>query len=124
MRAEAEQGFTLIEVLVALVMVATLLTVLGNGIASAGQRRQQTDEKIEAILLIRSVIAEASAASYSTLPALGENNGLAWSVAQTPLRLSNNGLFGLIQIEAEIRDHAGSLVLSMRTRRLKRLVPA
>jgi prepilin-type N-terminal cleavage/methylation domain-containing protein len=115
----AEQGFTLIEVLVALVVSALLIAIVADGAANARTREKAAQQKREAVLIASGLIAEATAAHYSTEPMIGELNGLRYEVSQRIGVADPRGLFALVLIDATIRDAKGHVLFTGGTRRMK-----
>jgi prepilin-type N-terminal cleavage/methylation domain-containing protein len=120
----AEYGFTLIEVLVALVVSTILIAIVADGAASARRREKAAVQKREVLLLARGLIAEAAAAPYSVEPQSGEINGLRYDVVQRVGAAHRRGLFALIIIDAAIRDKDGRALFSGETRRVKAVGPS
>jgi general secretion pathway protein J len=58
MTARAQRGFTLVEVLVALALMALLATVAWRGVASMAQAKQTADARVEETLRLGTVMAQ------------------------------------------------------------------
>lgn len=75
----AEAGFSLIEVLVALAVIAGMSSMLFDSISTHAQAASRTVQKREAVLLARSLLAQASIApGPGELAATGHWRDLSW----------------------------------------------
>ena len=121
MRAEArhEKGFTLVEVLVALVVTALLMAIVLDGAATARERNRKSAEKREAVLLARNLLTRASVGPFQKTPITGTSNGLTWQLSERIERSDRRGLFGLIRIEARITNRKERQLLVVDTLRIK-----
>ena len=75
-----QNGFTLIEVLVALVVTSLLLGLVMTGALSARKRIHDSIEEQEAVLLAGSLVRTRSAAPFDLQPAEGSSGSLHWQV--------------------------------------------
>ena len=119
MHPKMEKGFTLVEVLVALVLTAVLLGILVDGLAVARQRARHTAEQQAAAFLAQSMITQAATSPFSEEPAVAVEGMLKGTVTQKMLRLSPNKLLGLVAIEAKVVNRRGETIMALGTRRLK-----
>ncbi len=78
--SQNEQGFTLLEVLVALVVAGLLVAVLANGAISANQSVARTDNQAEKLIIAETVLNNAIA-RRPLINAKGDSNGIAWEVS-------------------------------------------
>lgn len=113
------RGFTLVEVLVALVIAAMLTAILLGAATTARARLARAEQRRKAVFVARSLLAENAVAAFDREPKSGSTNGLDWTVGQALIRPDPRGKFGLVEIKAAIADGAGHVLLSARTRRLK-----
>lgn len=76
-----EDGFTLLEVLVAFVILAGSLGLIYNFLMSGAMRSEASSAQMKAILMAQSKMAESQ-----TLPpqSEGDSNGFHWTVMRTP----------------------------------------
>jgi len=114
-----EKGFTLVEVLVALVVTALLMAIVLDGAATARERNSKSAEKREAVLLARNLLTRASADPYQKTPQTGTSNGLTWQISERVERSDRRGLFGLIRIEARIANRKERQLLVVDTLHIK-----
>ena len=123
MRARCDPGFTLIEVVVALVVTSFLLVIIMDGAVTARQRTRQAEQREEAVFLARSLIARGTVAPYSEVPELGRSNDLDWRVSQRIVMRDPRGFVGLVLLRAEIVDLAGHHIFSAAVRQVKSMRP-
>ena len=121
MLPQREQGFTLVEVLVALVMAALLTTLLIDGSATARSRTARAAEMQKAVFLARTLLARAAVAPIGTSPAQGATNGFGWIVREQVILPDPRRLYGLVELEASVSSPKGVSLFAARTRRLKML---
>jgi prepilin-type N-terminal cleavage/methylation domain-containing protein len=122
MRAE-EAGFTLVEVIVALVASAALLAIISNGAATAGDRQAKAERQREAVLLARTLVAEGAAAAYRSAADSGVEGSLHWRRGEQPIAEDSRGLYVLARIDVEVADHSGTRLAALTARRLKPVQP-
>jgi prepilin-type N-terminal cleavage/methylation domain-containing protein len=122
MRPE-RNGFTLVEVLVALVITALLLSIVVNGAVSAREREQVADAKREAALLARDLAARTSILPFEPGRRRGTQGGLAWTVTESVAAADPRGRHVLAAIEVKVAGAAGAALFAGETRALK-TVPA
>lgn len=104
MMARGERGFTLVEVLVALVVTALLLGVIGNALANSSARVQDDRQRSAALL-----IAEAELSMRSDAPfAEGETSRREgpWRIItrETQVARDPRQLLLLAEVVVEVRD--------------------
>lgn len=119
--AVRRNGFTLVEVLVALVVTALLLTIVMNAAVAARQRAQLTAQKRDAIILSRTLLTEAAVEPYWQGSRTGVDQGLHWQVKQGPAMEDPKKRFILASIGVTVSSERGTLLFSVGTRRLKSL---
>jgi prepilin-type N-terminal cleavage/methylation domain-containing protein len=112
-------GFTLVEVLVALVVSSLLLAIVMDGALSARSRARLTEDRREAVLLARELIAQTSVAPYSGRVHRGSRDALAWQVAETPAMVDPRRRFILAAIRVDVIGRNGAGLITVHTRRLK-----
>lgn len=121
---QPQAGFTLVEVLVALMVTALLLTVIFDGVATSQSRLKRSTERQEAAVLASEVLGRAAAADYKPGTRSGESNGRKWELEETVAMADPRGQFVLAQLTATIFDRHGRKISSFATRRLKVLARA
>jgi prepilin-type N-terminal cleavage/methylation domain-containing protein len=113
------QGFTLIEVIVALVITSIILTLVMNGALDAKARRLRADDRDRAVLLASSLITRQTAAAAGVMERTGKTDRLNWTLRETELARDPRGFFVLDRIEVRLVDRAGKELYSVATRKLK-----
>lgn len=116
-----ELGFTLVEVLVALVVTALLMAIVIDGAATARDRNRASAEKREAVLLAQGLLTQASVENFQKTPRSGTSGRLAWQLSENVEKTDRRGIFGLIRIEARIETRKGRPLLAVDTLRIKTL---
>ena len=120
MRAERrEAGFTLVEVLVALVATSLLLAIIMNGAVEAREREARAEARREAALLARELVARTGVAPFSDATRQGEVRGLRWTVSETAAARDPRSRFILSAIAVTVRSDDDVLLFSGETRRIK-----
>lgn len=117
--AQKEAGFTLIEVLVALVIVSLLLGTVMIGLVEAKARRRSASDKREAVMLAARLVAERAAAPYETAASEGHERGLHWEVYEAPAAVDPQRRFVLARISVEVRTVSGALLFGGETAKIK-----
>lgn len=113
----ASQGFTLMEVLVALLVAGFLLAIVMNGALTARARLASDRERAAALALAEEKLAESLAAP--TAPAAnGRADRLSWAVAVTPLAADRRGLFQLEEISVVTGTEGAPALVRLSRRRL------
>lgn len=118
----ASEGFTLIEVVVALSITALLLMLTMNGALEAKERQRRADDRDEAMLLAARLVYEQTATPAGNSQRTGETERLSWSLTETELARDPRGFFVLDRIEVRLRDRQGKPLYAVSTRKLKPLV--
>lgn len=83
MRAQA-RGFSLLELLVALSIMALSLAMLYRSMGSSARQAGQMDVQQRAVLLAQSLLASRDAVTGSGWNQEGEDGGYVWRVRSTP----------------------------------------
>jgi len=120
---EAEGGFTLIEVLVALVATSLILGIVTEGAVLARRREKTAEMKREAVLLAGHLLAETRAAAFAPAVRSGREGAMNWEVRETAAAADPRGQFVLSGIAVGVRAPDGRLLFAGETRALKS-VPA
>lgn len=95
-KAQSE-GFTLLEVLVALVVAGVLVAILANGAVNADARLALTDERSQKLLVAQTVLDEALA-KRPLLNAAGSVDDIEWEVSVIPLAKDPRGTSALYRV--------------------------
>jgi prepilin-type N-terminal cleavage/methylation domain-containing protein len=112
-------GFTLIEVLVALVVTALILGIVMNAALQAKTRAVAAQDKQEAVMLARSLIAGRAVAPFDPVARRGEAGRLRWSVSERSLAADPRALFLLTEIDVSVRNAGGAAVAALKLRKIK-----
>lgn len=115
----AEEGFTLIEVIVALVVVSLTLTLIMRGALDAKTRRMRAEDRDKAILLASSLIAEQRIRPAGANVRTGTAHGITWEVRESELARDPRGFFVFDRIEVVLVDLQGKPLYAVATRKLK-----
>lgn len=101
------RGFLLVEALVALAIVAMMAGLVFETTWQMARTAAQTDDRRQALLLARSVLAAASVTGQvPAIPASGSDNGLAWQVRLEPFNGVEQPGVPLQQVHVVISDAA------------------
>ncbi|WP_016747769.1 type IV pilus modification PilV family protein [Rhizorhabdus wittichii] len=116
----ADHGFTLIEVLVALVVTALLLAILLEGVETTRHLKQTNLERVEATRLSRSILAGLAGTNQPFAQREGNEAGLHWIVSERPLITDPRGFYQLVEIRIDVTDKDAHRVQSFVTRKLRK----
>jgi prepilin-type N-terminal cleavage/methylation domain-containing protein len=114
-----ERGFTLIEVLVALVVTSLILAIVMNASLEAKARAVAAADKQDASLLAQSLIAGRLIAPFDATPRGGEAGGLRWSVTESRAAGDAQAPFLLAEIAVTVRDGKNVALAGLKARRIK-----
>jgi Tfp pilus assembly protein PilV len=85
-KSKGQEGFTLLEALVALALVLAFAAVLGPHLSQARRIMDHAEGRVAAQVLLRSLLdAPFGRSSLANASLKGEANGLQWSVIAEPL---------------------------------------
>lgn len=119
-----EDGFTLVEVLVAFVVAGLLLGIVFETMTGARARKQQMETRMEAVLLAEQLLREDEIGGYRSAPRAGHTDALNWKVEQQVLRLDPTQRWALVEIRAQISEKTAkdpdSVLFAAALRKLKR----
>lgn len=116
---DKEDGFTLIEVLVALVVTGLLLGIVMNGALVAKQRSKVAADKQAALLLASSLIAENVVEPFKEQSPGGSEGNLKWELVEHSIARDPRGFFSLAEIKVTVSDQTGIKLTELTTRKLK-----
>lgn len=111
-------GFTLVEVLVALVVTAFVLAILFDASTSAGRRERANRDRWQAILLARQILTEHKAGAFVPGEAAGTDGRLRWKLVESDIRRDPKGLYVLARIDVQISRTGGGILLSQEAQAL------
>jgi len=119
MRPRSESGFTLIEVLVALVVTSLILAIVMNASLQAKTRAVAAGEKHSALMLAGSLVAGRSIAPYDPVASSGETGGLRWRVTERQVAGDPRAAVLLAEIAVSVRNGKGVALSTATARRIK-----
>ena len=121
MRAEPfnNAGFTLVEVLVALVVSSLLLAIIFDGSATGRRRVKASQESRRALLLADDLLARAAAQPMGTASVQGTSGPLTWSVDENVISRDPRNLSALVELRTAVADDKGHRLFTGALRRLK-----
>jgi prepilin-type N-terminal cleavage/methylation domain-containing protein len=117
----SEAGFTLIEVLVALVVTALLLAIVFQGSSAALARLHATEDRRAALLYGRYLLLRGSVLDYGGGNGQGRQGHLDWSSDEHLILTDNRRLNGLMRIHVAVRDSQGRTLFDQSVLRMKLL---
>ena len=120
-RFPRETGFTLVEVLVALVVSALLVVLLIDGARSAIASAHRAKAREQALLIAQAVLTRAQVAPYGQSPAGGSESGFTWTLSEVPVLSDPRGAFVLSGLHVSVKSFNGGELASFDARRLKQL---
>jgi len=114
----SQSGFTLIEVLVALVISSLLLAIIFDGASSARRRARSAEDRRLAVLLGDNLLSNA-AAKMGDADLKGMTDGLSWTVSETSLANDARNMFALVSDTVIISDKNQHQLFAGELRRIK-----
>ncbi|MDF0487771.1 hypothetical protein PX554_06485 [Sphingomonas sp. H39-1-10] len=124
MKPEApETGFSVVEALVALAIIAAMTSLLFEAISTSARAHTKIADKREAILLAQSLLAQATISQgVGDLPPSGQTNRFRWRVTN---RIIDGGArdtgVPLQEVKIDVADRgSGQSLVRVQTLRLER----
>lgn len=114
-----QNGFTLVEVLVALVVSALLLTILFDGLIASQERARAQRQGSEALALAASLLEERRNAGPVAPSLQGRSNGFAWRVHEEEIARDPRQVFALVGVKAEVGTAKAPKLVSLQRRYLR-----
>lgn len=99
-RRPPQNGFTLVEVLVALVVTALLAAILMDGAVSAKLRGQNQELQLEALVVAQSHIEALRDEPGEPSQRNGQEGGISWALEEQEIARDPRGVF--VFVEASI----------------------
>ena len=119
MKTAKASGFTLVEVLVALVVSSLLLAIVFDGASSARRRARGAEDRRLAVVLGDNLLTEAAAKPMGHAAAKGTTDGLSWTVSEAPVAHDARNLFALAAVSVAIVDRNKHQLFAGELRRIK-----
>lgn len=120
---DSETGFSLVETLVALAVIAGMAGILFEAVAANAQAASGLARRREAVMLAQSLLAQATMPpGPGELAEKGEWNGLAWRFSRRPIAVGarDSGL-PLEEVRIDVvAQPGGRRLVTVRTLRLDR----
>ncbi len=108
-----EQGFLMVEALVALAIAALMAALVFDSVWQMGRTAIAASDQRQALLLARSVLAAASVPGpASPIPATGTEGRMAWSITSEPFASAAQDGLALASVRVAVRDAATGRVLA------------
>ncbi len=119
MRPHSESGFTLIEVLVALVVSGLLLGAIFQASGLAMARLRVAEQRRLALLDGSYLLTRAGVEDFSSATRSGTTDGLRWTYEEQALATDPRGLFVLARIHVALAGADGAILFDRSVERLK-----
>ena len=117
--APRRNGFTLVEVLVALVVTSFVMAILFNGALGARDRAHKASQKTAAIQLAGTLSTEATVGPFAPGVRSGDVGTLRWQVSETTVMTDPRGFFALAEIQVAVNGSDDQALYKVVTRKLK-----
>ena len=114
--APIRNGFTLVEVLVALVVSAMMIAIIMDGAVTAKSRSHNSENQIDALLSAQSHIETLRGQPGEPTRLSGEDGEILWSLVEQEIVRDPRGAFSLVeaQISAGPEDRRNLVFLQKR----------
>lgn len=120
-RAKGEAGFTLIEVLVALVVTSILLVIVMNGAVSAQARAKAVSERREAVRVAAALYAERANTEFKEGLTSGNEGKIHWQAEERAVMRDQQGLLVLSEMHLTLSNAQKVKLYELVGRKLKAL---
>lgn len=121
-QAPRQNGFTLVEVLVALVVTAFLAAILMDGAVSAKMRGQNQKLQMEALVAAQSHIETLRDLPGEPSQLTGQENGIFWSLQEKEVARDPRGAFVFVEASITAGSEDKPKLVSLQKRYLKKLL--
>jgi prepilin-type N-terminal cleavage/methylation domain-containing protein len=119
---KSEQGFTLIEVLVALVVTSFLVAIILDGSVSAKMRQSNQALQADALFLAKSNIDNLRDRTGEPASIKGKSNKLQWVLQETEVARGPRGAFILVEATIKAGSEDKPELITLKKRYLKSLI--
>lgn len=117
----ADRGFTLVEVLVALLVTAFLLAVISGALETARARDVTADRQARALLIGEELLARRAEGAFLAAEETIEHGRYRARISEEALQEDPRRLFVLSWIRVTVEDSRGQRLYGAELRRLKAL---
>lgn len=117
-----EQGFTLIEVLVALVASALLVSILLDGAVTAKTRQKNLGLQSNAMVLAQANLGKLRVTAGPASTLTGTDKNLHWSLKETEIASDPRQAFSLVEAQITVGTTDKPKLVKLQKRYLKRLI--
>jgi len=121
MPRSSEEGFTLVEVLVALVVSALLLVAIFHASGLALTRLRTVEERRIALLQGSYLLAKATVGDFTGAVRTGAVDNMHWTSDEKPVSLDPRRLLVLARIRITVTGRDGTILFDQSAERLKAL---
>lgn len=119
---KSEQGFTLVEVLVALVVTSFLVAIILDGSVSAKMRQTNQALQADALFLAKSNIDNLRDRTGEPASTDGKSNKLQWVLEETEVARGPRGAFILVEATIKAGNEDKPELITLKKRYLKSLI--
>lgn len=122
-RTPREAGFSLVETLIALAIVAAMMGLYAECVVAYGRAVHVSQQRRDAVLLAQSLLADAAERrTGANLPTRGRQRGLDWQVGRRAITQgARDSGVPLREVAVEVRDAgSGRRLVAVRTLELDR----
>ncbi len=121
-RSKSQSGFTLVEVLVALVFTALLVTIIMDGAVTAKTRANNQQLQMEALVLARAHIADLRSEAGEPSILTGKSKKIIWALEEQEIARDPRGIFVLVEANISAGPKDKPKLAALQKRYLKRLL--
>lgn len=118
----SQSGFTLIEVLVALVITSLLVTILMDGAVTAKSRQKYQMLQSQSLTIAKSNIDNLRDTAGPPSSLKGRQNKLSWALQETEIARDPRGAFILVEATIKAGNEDKPALVMLRKRYLKSLI--
>ncbi|MEP2103756.1 MAG: prepilin-type N-terminal cleavage/methylation domain-containing protein [Parasphingorhabdus sp.] len=119
---DSKNGFTLVEVLVALVVTAFLITILMDGAVSSKTRQKNLTLQTDAMMVAASKI-ESLRDLQGVQPSVnGNHRNLVWNLAENEIARDPRGVYALVEARITVGPEKSPMLVTRKKRYLKSII--
>lgn len=119
--APIRNGFTLVEVLVALVVSALMIAIIMDGAVTAKSRSHNSQDQMEALLSAQTHIEALRNQPGEPSRSSGQDGEISWSVEEQEIARDPRGAFALVEAQIAAGPEDKPKLVSLQKRYLKKL---